>query len=113
VTSDRGIDGRTEVSVLLDDVTLLILELNVLSSLVHLSQDLDSLALNLGKSTLLVFGLSETDLFSSLSMFLLSLLFTLDESRLEQVESLILETLDIVFTFTPFSELLFFHELTA
>ena len=83
MTSDRGIHGRPEVSVLLDDVTLLILELNVLSSLIHLSQDLDSLTLNFGESTLFVFSLSETDLFSSLGVFLLSFLLTLNESRLE------------------------------
>lgn len=83
VAGDRSVNRGSEVRVLLDDVTLLILELHVLSSFVHLSQDLDSLALNFSKSAFFVLSLSKTDLFGSLSMLLFSFLLTLDESRLE------------------------------
>jgi len=46
-------------------------------------------------------------------VLLLSLLFTFNQSRLEQVESLVLQALDIVFTLAPFTEFLLFHELAA
>jgi len=113
VASDGSVNGGTEVSVLFDNITLLILKLNVLSCLVHLSQDLDSLALNLSQSALFVLSLSKTNLFSSLGVLFLCLLLTLDQSGLEQVESLVLETFDVVFTLAPFTELLLFHEFTA
>jgi hypothetical protein len=46
-------------------------------------------------------------------VLLLGFLLTFDESRLEQVESFVLQALDVVFTLAPFSELLLFHELSA
>ena len=42
-------------------------------------------------------------------MLLLVILLTLNESALKQIEALILQTLDIVFTFGPLTDLLIFH----
>ena len=43
-------------------------------------------------------------------MLLLVILLTLNESALKQIEALILQTLDIVFTFGPLTDLLIFHQ---
>jgi len=113
VASDRRIHGGSEVGVLFDNVASLILDFHVLASLVHFPEDLDSLPLNLGECSLFVLSLFQTNLFSPLGMLLLSFLFSFDESRLKQVEPFVLKSLDIVLTLAPFTELLFFHQLSA
>ena len=88
--SDGGINRRAKVGIIFDDISLSSFDLDVLSTLVHLSEDLNSLPLDLSESTLLILSLLESDLFSSLGVLLLSLLFSLNEGRLQKVESLIL-----------------------
>ena len=45
-------------------------------------------------------------------MFFFCLLLTLNESRLEEIKTFVLKSLDVVFTFTPFSEFLLLHEFS-
>ena len=85
------------------------LNLDVFTCLVHLSQDLYTFALNLGQRSLLYFSLLKSDLFSSMSMFLLIILFSLDQSTLKQVEPFVLKSLDVIFSSVPLSDLLVLH----
>lgn len=49
ISCNGGVDCRTEIGVVFDDVTSLALNLDVLSCFVHFTQHLDALALNLSK----------------------------------------------------------------
>ncbi len=89
------------------------LDLDVLSSFVHLTENLDSFALDLGKRALFDFGLLKTDLLSSVSVLFLVVLFSLDESALKKVQALVLKALDIVFALVPLADLLIFHQAAS
>lgn len=107
----RSINRRAEVCILFDDIALLALNFHVFTCLVHFPKHFDSLPLDLGERPLLVLRLLEPYLFRSLSVLLLGLLFSLDQSRLEQIESLILQPLDVFLSLVPLAHLELFHEL--
>jgi hypothetical protein len=46
-------------------------------------------------------------------MLFLSLLFSLYKGRLEEVESFVLDPLDVLFSLVPLSDLLLFHQLSS
>ena len=113
VSGDGSVDCGPEVSVLFDDIALAALDLNVFTRLVHLAEYLDTLALNFSEGALLVLRFLEPDLLRPLSVLLLNLLFSFDQSRLKQVQAFVLETLDVVFAFVPLTELLLLHKTAA
>jgi len=80
IASDRRIHGRAEVGVLFDDITALGVDLHTLTRFVHLTEHLNTLALNLGQSSLFVLRFLQTDLFSPLGVFLFEVTLTLNES---------------------------------
>ena len=110
ISSDGSINSRAEVSVIFDDVPLESLDLDVFASLVHLAEDLDSLALDLCETALLDLGFLESNLLSAVSMLLLVILLTLNKGALKQIQALILQTLDVVFAFGPLTDLLILHQ---
>ncbi len=85
ISSDGSVNGRAEVRVIFDDIPLQSLDLDVFASLVHLAEDLDSLALDLCETALLDLGFLESNLLSAVSMLLLIVLLTLNEGALKQI----------------------------
>lgn len=110
ISGDGSVNSRAEVSVIFNDVPLQSLDLDVFASLVHLAEDLDSLALNLCETALLDLGFFESNLLSAVSMLLLIILLTLNEGTLKKIQALILQTLDIIFAFGPLTDLLILHQ---
>jgi len=70
IACNRSIHGRAEVGVLFDDIAALGIDFNALASLVHLTEDLDTLALDLGEGTLFILSFLKTDFFCALSVLL-------------------------------------------
>ena len=68
VTSDWSVNCGSVVGVLFNDVTMRAFKLNVLSSLVHLSKDLNSFPLDLSQSSFFILGLFVSDLLCSLGV---------------------------------------------
>lgn len=89
---------------------MLALHLDVLSGLVHLTKDLDTLALDFCKGAFLILGLLVADLFGPFSMVLLDPFLTVYKGGLEEVESVVLHLLDNSLTVVPLTVLLFFHQ---
>ena len=110
ISSDGSVNGRAKVSIIFDDIPLQSLDLDVFASLIHLAENLDSLALDLCETSLLDLGFLESNLFSAMSMLLLVIFLTLNEGTLKQIQALILKTLDIVLTFGPLTDLLILHQ---
>ena len=113
ITSDWSVYGRTKVSVFLDNIAALGVDFDTLARFVHLSENLDSLTLNLCQSALFVFSFLETDFLSALSMLLFKITLTLDEGRLKKIEALILNALDFLLTRVPLTMFLLLHESAA
>jgi len=113
VSGDWSVDCWAEVSIVLDNVSLFTLDLDVFTGLVHLSENLDSLSLDLGESSFLVLSFLKSDLFSSLGMSLFSFFFSFNEGWLQQVEALVLQSSDVLLSLIPFSYLLFFHKFSS
>ena len=113
VTSDGSINGRAEVSVFFDNITALGIDLDALARFVHLTENLDTLSLDLGESTLLVLSFLKTDLFGTLSVLLFKITLALNEGRLQKVKSLVLDAFDLIFTSVPLTMLLLFHQSAA
>ena len=111
ISRDGGVDSRAEVGVVFNNVPLFSLDLHVFPCFIHLTQNSDSLPLDFSERLFLVLSFVDPDFFSPLSMFLLLVLFPFYEGTLKQVQSLVLESLDLVFPFVPLSELLLLHEL--
>ena len=82
VTSDRGVDGRAEVCILLDNVTALGIDLDTFASFVHLTENLDTLALDLSECAFLVLCLLQADFLGALSVLLFKVTLALDKGRL-------------------------------
>jgi len=98
------------VGILHDDLTVLALHLDVLSSFVHLSKDLDTLALDLGKSALFIFSLLMPNLLSPFGVIFLNTLFAVNQSRLQEIKAVILHLLDHSSAVVPLAMLLFLHQ---
>ena len=110
ISCDGSVNGRAKVSIIFDDIPLQSLDLDVFASLIHLAENLDSLALDLCETSLLDLGFLESNLFSAMSMLLLVIFLTFNEGTLKQIQALILKTLDIVLTFGPLTDLLILHQ---
>ena len=110
ITSDRSIDGRAEVGVLLNDITALGVDFDTLASFVHLAEHLDTLALNLGESTLFVLSLLQTDFLSALGVLFFKVTLALNKRGLKKVEALVLNALNFLLALVPLAMLLLLHE---
>ena len=83
IASDRRVDCRAEVSILLDDITALGINFDAFASFVHLTQDFDSLALDLSQRTLLILCFLQPDFFCALGVLFLQVTLSLNKGRLE------------------------------
>jgi len=108
VSGDWSINYRTKVWVFFDDWCLASL-VDILSCFEHLSKNLDSLSLDLSDTSFFVLSLLESDHIDSLLVLIFRFLLSFYQGWLKEVESLILNSLNVLFSFSPFSNLLLFH----
>jgi len=69
--------------------------------------------LDFSKSTVLVLSLFETDFFDALGMLFLAFFLSFDDGRLQQVETLVLESLNVVLALLPLADLVGDHQFAA
>lgn len=113
ISCDRSIDNWSKVWVLFDDVSLFSFLINILSSFEHLSENLNPLSLNFGNNSFFIFSFCKSDCIYSLCVFVFTFFLSFYQSALKKIQSLILNSFDVFFSFWPFSKLLIFHQFSS
>ena len=109
----RRVDCRTEVGVILDDVTALRINFDTFASFVNLKLDFDALTLDFCERTLLILRLLQPDFFLCARHASPPGHTLARKGQTGAVQSLVLHSLDLAFTIFSQAMLLLLHKTSA